>query len=94
MLFRAGLVKDTPSLILPDFLENFLGLHEIYSISLTNQCQLIWKIIFHSVRPSALWRGVRHAVRWMLTPKKYYPESCTLGLIIDLHLAHVAGWYR
>ena len=39
----------------------FLGLHGIYSISVTNQYQLIWQI-FHSVRSSALWRGLRHAL--------------------------------
>ena len=49
------------------FLENwklFLGLHGICSMSATNQCQLIWRIIwiFHSVRSSALWGGLRHAV--------------------------------
>ena len=45
----------------------FLGLHGIYSISETNQYQLIWRT-FHSVRSSALWWGVRHALIVAGTP--------------------------
>ena len=42
------------------FLENCsLGLHGICSMSATDQYQLIWQVIFHSVRSSALWRGVK-----------------------------------
>ena len=41
-------------------LENcFLGLHGICSMSATNQYQLIWQVIFHSVGSSALWRGIK-----------------------------------
>ena len=41
----------------------FLGLHGIYPISVTKQYQLMWQIIFHSVRSSAGWTGLRHALR-------------------------------
>ena len=44
----------------------FLGLHGICSMSATNQYQLIWQEIFHSVRSSALWREV-----------KTRPDSCS-----------------
>ena len=37
----------------------FLWLHGICSMSATNQHQLIWQIMFHSVCSSALWRGVK-----------------------------------
>ena len=40
------------------FLEHcFLGLHGIYSMSTTNQYELIWQVTFHSVHSSALYRG-------------------------------------
>ena len=42
------------------FLVNcFFGLHGICSMSATNRYQLIWQVIFHSARSSALWRGVK-----------------------------------
>ena len=44
----------------------FLGLHGICSISATNQYQLIWQVIFHSVRSSALWRGVKTRPQWLI----------------------------
>ena len=49
------------------FLENcFLELHGICSMSATKQYQLIWKVIFHSVRSSALRRGVMTHPQWFI----------------------------
>ena len=49
------------------FLENCsLGLHGICSMSATDQYQLIWQVIFHSVRSSALWRGVKTRPQWLI----------------------------
>ena len=61
----------------------FLGLHGICSMSATNQYQLIWQVIFHSIRSSALWRGVKFLVRvygsvrprWLLAMCRRQPED-------------------
>ena len=53
----------------------FLGLHWIYSFSITNQHQLMWQIIFHSVRSYALWGGWRHALSPVLGPRCMTPKT-------------------
>ena len=57
------------------------------SMSATNQYQLIWHVILHSVRSSALWRGVmtRPKHTWKVpgntTPSLYLHQKCVSFLL-------------
>ena len=64
------------------FLEKnvFLGLHGICSMLATNQYQLIWQMIFHSVR-SSTFGGVK-------TRSEYYIAS--LGITLELARVHTS----
>ena len=57
----------------------FLGVHGICSMSAINQYQLIWQVIFLSVRSSALWKGVE-------TRPKF------LQIFLDRLVAMCNGW--